>query len=186
MSRISFLRSNPKKTLGALATVLAATALIGGTGASFSAHSANPANVFTAGVLQHSNSKAGSAVLSITKMKPGDTQSGTVTLTNTGDIVGTFGLTKSALVDTAGQNGGVLSGRLDVEITDTGSNTVVYTGKVGAMGALALGTYAAGEAHTYRFAVSFPDAGTAASDTTGDNAFKGSTLSVQYDFAEVQ
>jgi len=186
MSRIARLARNPRRTIAALATALVASAVAVGSGAVFTAHSANPANLFTSGALAHTNSKDGSAILSLDKMKPADTVSGTVTLRNTGDIPGTFTLSKSALRDTPGPNGGELSSKLDVAIVDKGDSRAIYSGKLGAMGDRALGAYAPGEAHTYQFTVTFPDAGTPASDTTGDNAYKASGVSVSYDFAEVQ
>jgi hypothetical protein len=48
------------------------------------------------------------------------------------------------------------------------------------MGAQSLGSFAAGEARTYKFTVEFPDGGVPASATTGDNAYKGSSMSVGY------
>jgi spore coat-associated protein N len=186
MSRIARLANNPRRTIAALATALVAAAVAVGSGAVFTAHSANPSNVFASGALAHSNSKNGSAILSLEKMKPGDNVDGAVTLTNTGDIPGSFTLSKSALVDRAGPNGGELSGKLDLRIVDKADGKVVYAGKLGAMGSLALGTYAPNEAHAYQFAVTFPDGGTPATDTTGDNAYKASSVSLSYDFAEVQ
>lgn len=186
MSRIARLANNPRRTIAALATALVAAAVAVGSGAVFTAHSANPSNIFTSGALAHSNSKNGSAILTLDKMKPTDSVDGTVVLTNTGNIPGTFTLSKSALVDRAGPNGGLLSDKLDVRVVDKGDSRVVYSGKLGAMGSLALGAYAPNEAHTYDFTVTFPDGGTPASDTTGDNAYKSSSVSLSYDFAEVQ
>jgi spore coat-associated protein N len=186
MSRIARLANNPRRTILALATALVAAAVAVGSGAVFTAHSSNPSNIFTSGALAHSNSKNGSAILTVDKMKPTDSVNGTVTLTNTGDIPGTFTLTKSALKDTAGPNGGLLSDKLDVRIVDKGDSRAIYSGKLGAMGSLALGTYTPNEAHSYEFAVTFPDGGTPATDTTGDNAYKASSVTLSYDFAEVQ
>lgn len=186
MPRIARLAQHPRRTLLALATALVAVAVAVGSGAVFTAHSSNPSNLFTSGVLQHTNSKDGSAILSIARMRPTDSVEGTVTLTNTGDVAGAFTLSKSALKDTAGANGGVLSDKLDVAITDKGDGKTVYAGKLGAMGDRSLGTYAPNEAHTYQFVVTFPDGGTPASDTTGDNAYKGSSTSLTYNFSEVQ
>ena len=80
--------------------VLAATALVASS-ASFTATSANPGNVFTAGALTISNkdtaglSREGTTVLNLTAaaMKPSDTVSGTAVIKNTGSIAGTFKLT---------------------------------------------------------------------------------------------
>lgn len=155
-------------------------------GANFSSTTANPSNTFSGGVLTHSNSKDGSAILTATKMKPGQSVNGNVIITNTGDIPGTFSLNKSALSDTPGANGGALSGKLDLLIEDiTGAPTTVYSGKLDVMGNQALGSFAVSEARTYKFTVTFPDGGAPGSDTTGDNAYQGSSMSVQYDWTSV-
>jgi hypothetical protein len=116
-------------------------------------------------------------------MVPGSSTSGTVTITNSGDVAGTFTLSKTSLTDTPGANGGQLSGVLDLKVEDVtkaGSPVTVYSGKVGAMGAQSLGSFAANEARTYQFTVTFPNGGSASSPTTGDNAYKGSSMSVGY------
>ena len=53
------------------------------------------------------------------------------------------------------------------------------------MGTIGLGTYASGEAHRYKFTVSFPDGGTPAGPTTGDNAYKGDDVTVEYNWESV-
>ncbi|HEY8810256.1 MAG TPA: hypothetical protein VIM28_09565 [Solirubrobacterales bacterium] len=115
-------------------------------------------------------------------MLPGTSTNGTVTITNSGDVAGTFTLSKTSLTDTPGANGGQLSGVLDLKVEDVtkASPVAVYSGKVGAMGAQSLGSFAAGEVRTYKFTITFPDGGTPASATTGDNAYKGSSMSVGY------
>ncbi len=116
-------------------------------------------------------------------MVPGTSTNGTVTITNSGDVAGTFTLSKTSLTDTAGANGGKLSGVLDLKVEDVtkeASPIAVYSGKVDAMGAQSLGKFNAGEARTYKFTITFPDGGTPASATTGDNAYKGSSMSVGY------
>jgi hypothetical protein len=187
MSRIAVVFSSPKLLLGALIAVLAAAAVAVGSGANFTSHSANPANTFSAGNLAQTNSQSG-AVLSADKIKPGDSQNGTVTITNSGDIAGSFSLTKSNVVDTAGPNGGTLSSKLDLlvqDVTVAGSPTTLYSGKLGAMGAQSLGSFAAGAARTYKFTVSFADGGTPPSATTGDNAYKSSAVSVDLNWDSV-
>jgi spore coat-associated protein N len=182
MSRISVILSSPRHLLGALLVALLAFGAVVGSGASFTSKSANPSNTFSAGNLAQSNSKEGAAVLTATKMLPGETTNGTVTITNSGDVAGTFTLSRSSLSDTAGPNGGKLSGvlKLDVEDVTGKSPKTVYSGKVDAMGAQSLGSFAVGEARTYKFTITFPDGGTPASATTGDNAYKGSSMSVGY------
>ena len=56
VSRLSALAAHPRRTIGALAVVLAAVGITVGSGANFTAHSANPANTFTAGTLAIGNS----------------------------------------------------------------------------------------------------------------------------------
>lgn len=185
MSRISVILSSPRHLLGALLVALLAFGAVVGSGASFTSKSANPSNTFSAGNLAQSNSKEGAAVLTATKMVPGALPtSGTVVITNSGDVAGTFTLSRTSLTDTPGANGGQLSGVLDLkveDVTNEKSPVTVYSGKVGdKMGAQSLGKFAAGEARTYKFSVTFPDGGTPSSATTGDNAYKGSSLSAGY------
>jgi hypothetical protein len=182
MSRLIYVVKRPKRTLAALASLSLAAVVAIGSGASFTSASANPSNTFSAGNLAQTNSKAG-AILTATKMVPGGSANGTVTITNSGDVAGTFTLSKSSLSDTPGPNGGTMSTMLDLTVEDvTGPPVTVWTGKVGAMPSQSLGSFAVGEARTYKFTVSFPDGGTPPSDTTGDNAYKGSSMSVQYDW----
>jgi spore coat-associated protein N len=182
MSRISVILSSPRHLLGALLVALLAFGAVVGSGASFTSKSANPSNTFSTGNLAQSNSKEGAAVLTATKMLPGETTSGTVTITNSGDVAGTFTLSRSSLSDTAGPNGGKLSGQLDLKVEDVtkGAPKTVYSGKVDAMGAQSLGSFAASEARTYQFTITFPNGGTPSSPTTGDNLYKGSSMSVGY------
>lgn len=188
MSRISVILSSPRHLLGALLVALLAVGAVVGSGASFTSKSANPSNTFSAGNLAQSNSKEGAAVLTAGNMVPGASTDGTVTITNSGNAVGTFNLSKANLTDVPGANGGQLSAALDLsiqDVTDASSPVSVYSGKVGAMGAQSLGKFAAGEARTYKFAVTFPDGGTPASSTTGDNAYKGSAMSVGFQWDAV-
>ncbi len=185
MSRISVILSSPRHLLGALLVALLAVGVVVGSGASFTSKSANPANTFSAGNLAQSNSKEGAAVLTASNMVPGTSTNGTVVITNSGNVPGTFSLSKTSLTDTPGANGGQLSGLLELsiqDVTNASSPVTVYSGKVGAMGTQSLGKFAAGEARTYKFTTTFPEGGTPASLTTGDNAYKGSSMSVGYEW----
>ena len=57
MSRRKALRANPRRLLAALATILVAVGVTVASGASFTATTANPSNIFTAGTLTMSNDK---------------------------------------------------------------------------------------------------------------------------------
>jgi hypothetical protein len=180
LSRLAYLKQDPKRSLTALATLLAAVGIMVGSGANFTSSTANPANTFSAGILSSSNSKSGSAILTATNMVPGGSQSGTVVISNTGNVPGTFSLAESNLVDSPrGSGNEALSGKLDLLVEDVtgGGSSQVYSGKLGAMGTRSLGSYTAGMAKTYKFTVSFPD-GTAAQD----NPYQGTGTSVKFDW----
>ena len=116
MSRMHALWSaSPRKVLGGLFAVLAATGIAVGSGANFNSTSANPSNVFSAGTISQSNSGDGSAVLTVSGMKPGDSANGTVDIANTGDLDGTFTLSQSNLTDADG-----LADGLNLKIEDLG------------------------------------------------------------------
>jgi spore coat-associated protein N len=179
VSRLSALAAHPRRTVGALAVVLAAVGITVGSGANFTAHAANPANTFTAGTLTIGSS-ASSALFNAPNMKPGDNASGTVDIANTGSVPGTFTLSTSNAVDT-----GALLGQLDLKIEDCGlfsgtsapacgGTNVVYNAKAGGVGTIALGSFASSAKHRYKIDVTLP------SSTT--NAFQGKTASVEFDW----
>lgn len=146
---------------------------------------AQAASTFADGTLSQSNSSAGSAILTASGMRPGDSASGTVTIENTGSLTGSFALGKSNVLDTPGPHGGALSGNLDLvveDVTAPAAPVTAYAGKLGAMQTVALGALEAGASRSYRFTVAFPDSGAPASSSSHDNAYKGSSLSVQYDW----
>jgi spore coat-associated protein N len=190
MSRIAILLQWPKATLAALAMSLAAVGLVVGSGADFTSSTANPSNTFSSGTLSHTNSKNNAAILTASGMKPGGTATGSVTITNTGSLPGTFSLAKSNLTNPVlGTGSERLSDQLDLLIRD--GATTVYSGKLGAMGTIALdgdtgtaGTQTFGatgsptSTHTYDFTVTLPSA-------TG-NAYQGTSMSVQYDWSATQ
>src|SRR5450631_521051 len=100
MSRMSTLwKASPRKVLLAFAGLMVAAAIAVGSGANFNSTSANPSNVFTAGTIAHSNSKANAAILTASNMVPGGSTTGTVDIKNTGTATGTFALTHTNPVD---------------------------------------------------------------------------------------
>jgi spore coat-associated protein N len=130
------------------------------------------------GTLSMSNSRDGAAILTAAGMAPGDSRSGDVTIANTGDLTGTFSLSKSNLGDTPGPFGGALSSALDLvveDVTNPAAPATVYAGKLAAMAPRPLGDWAPGTARTFRFTLSFPD-------TSGDNAYQSSAVSVRFDW----
>jgi hypothetical protein len=172
MSRLAAVwKFNPRRVLLSISALAVASTALVASGANFTAQSANPNNQFTAGDLQHSNSKDGAAVLTASKMIPGGAPAvGTVDIANSGDVAGTFTLAAQNLTDTDdGNDAGAtkLSGKLDLKVEDLGdpaattapAPVTVYTGKLNGLPTKDLGSFAAGEKHRYRFTVTFPDSG---------------------------
>ena len=190
MKRImTMVKSHRLMTLGALGLLIAAGSVAVYSGASFNFKTANPSNIFTAGILSHSNTKTGAAIVTATGMEPGLSQFGTVTIKNTGNVAGTFTVAKSAVVDVAGTNGGLLSSILTIVVSDVtvpATPVIKYTGTLTAMSNVALGTFAANESHDYKITLTLPDGGVPTSNTTGDNAFQGSSMTCQLDWTSVQ
>jgi spore coat-associated protein N len=188
MSRIQSLwKDSPRKVLLAFGALLVAAALAVGSGANFNSTSANPSNIFTAGTISHSNSKANAAILTATNLVPGNTATGTVIIKNTGSAAGTFTLTHTAPVDTPASPG--LSKYLTLTVVDQGdptcvtacpANVTLYTGTINAMPAtIALGVFAPGAQHQYLYTMTFPNGGL----NGADNAYEGASMTVGYNWS---
>jgi hypothetical protein len=185
MDRLHALAARPRRLLGVLILVLVATGVAVGSGANFTAQTANPSNTFTAGALTMSNSLSGAAVLTASNMKPGDSATGTVDIQNTGTVSGVFSLSRSALTDSSATF--PMSAKLDLVVKDCGNfsagtptcdvgDPVEYTGTLGAMSASnPLGTLAANEKHRYQFVITF--------NTSANNSYINgtSTATFQWD-----
>jgi spore coat-associated protein N len=160
-----------RRVLAPLATLLAAGALVMGSGASFTSQSENPANVYATGSLTQDNSKANAAIFDVVNLKPGDTVAGEVTITNSGSLPAVFSLSETA------DNGFVTESNLQMRISEVGGGQV-FAGTFGTAGVQPLGTFAAGEARTYRFSVVL--------DAGAGNAEQGRTATADYVWDAVQ
>jgi len=167
---------NTKRTIAGLATALAAVGVAVGSGATFTSDSATAANTFTSGTLTQSNSKAGAAIVTGSNMKPGDVKTGEVTIKNTGSISGTFKLSETGVSNSFGAD----SLHLVIQDVTGGGSREVFNGDLGEVPAagLDLGSYAADEAHTYRFTVTL--------DQNAPNADQGKSASATYRWDAVQ
>lgn len=186
-SRWDVIMRNKRRLLVVLLLVLVAAGVAIGSTAVFTSSSANPNNTVSAGTLSQSNSKDNAAILTVTKIVPGQSENGTVTIKNTGDVSGQFSLSDSNLTDTPGPNGGKISSVLQLKVVDT-TNAIprnIYNGQYDSMPKQDLGSWGAGEAHDYKFTVTFPDSGKPPSPTTGDNAYIGSSTSITYNWDAV-
>jgi spore coat-associated protein N len=193
MTRMKSLwKASPRKLLLAFGALLVVAAVAVGSGANFNSTSANPSNVFTAGTISSSNSKASAAILTASNIVPGNTATGTVDIKNTGSASGTFSVTDTPPVDTPSPAGGHpaprLSKKLTLTIVDQGDPACttacpafvsVYTGTIFAQPpTIALGAFPAGATHRYVFTMTFPDGGTAGAD----NAYQGASTTVDYNW----
>ena len=177
MERLEILFERPKHVLGVLAIVLASVSVAVGSGATFSAQTANPSNSFASGTLSMVNSKDTAAVLTASNMKPGDTATGTVDIRNSGSLSGVQTLSRTNLTNSDATN--PMSDKIDVVVKDCGNfsagtptcdagDPVKYNGTLTAMNsAVSLGTYAASEQHRYEFTITFNSSATTVYE--GDN-----------------
>jgi hypothetical protein len=191
-SRLKLIADQPRLALGALLTMLLAAGAVVGSGADFTASSANPANTFASGTLSILNSNEGTAVLQAGNLRPaGAPAVGTVDIENSGSLDGAFTLSRTAPVDS--DAGNPLSAKLNVTVVDCGAfsggsapacangdDVTKYSGgTLAQMGTPGheigtLGTYAAGEKHRYQFTVQL--------DGTADDDYQGDSSSVEFDF----
>jgi spore coat-associated protein N len=186
MSRLQVLAANPRLALGALVTLLLAAGAVVGSGADFTATSANPSNTFSSGTLTMGNSNAGTAILTASNLRPGEApQAGTVDIENTGSLSGAFTLVRGAVTNSDTTN--PLDAKLNVTVVDCGTfagatpptcgdgdDAGKYSGTLAAMGTTALGTYNANVKHRYRFTVAL--------DGSAGNVYQGDSATVAFDF----
>lgn len=139
-----------RRLLVPLATLAAAGALVVGSGADFTSASANSQSVVTSGTLTQSNSRDNAAIFNVTNIKPGDTVTGSVTITNTGTLPATFSVTET---DT-----GNFVDRSLLTMTITQAGKSIYSGPFGGASVnsaetIDLGTFQKAEARTYEYTV---------------------------------
>jgi hypothetical protein len=139
-------------------------------GASFAVGSVNPANVFVAGSLLHTNSKNGQVMIVAGGLEPGMISEGTMTLKGTGSVTGAFSLDASSLVNVPSSP--ELSDTLDLTIEDiTGTPDTLYDDSVSGFASAELGDIAPGAVRTYRITLEYP-AG------PNDAALQGATMTL--------
>ena len=166
------------KILLSLAAVsVLAVAAVGGTFANFTATpTAIGSNAFASGTLSMTRSGSG-AIFNASAMKIGDSVTGSVTITNAGTLAGVYSLAGS----TTGS--APLASQLNLKVyKDVDGVSALYDGSLGSISSAALGTFAAGESHTFYFHVTFPSTGTDA----GDNLLQGLAASTTFTWSATQ
>jgi hypothetical protein len=173
---------HPWRALGALAALALAAFVAIGSGASFTAATVNPNNVFSAGILHISANPSG-AILNASDLKPGDSATGQVTITNDGTVDGNnWQLSQAITTETQGtdpdnpQSHGNLSSKLNLKVEDLTANQTVYNGDLASLSQASIPTISKGAAngHNFKFTVTFPGGG------SNDNQYEGGSLTAKY------
>jgi spore coat-associated protein N len=160
--RIKVLGKRRTTVIVTLAVLLLATAVVIGSGASFTSQSTNPGNTFSAAGFRIWNEHEGTAVFNVTKMKPNDTSTQSWWVELEGDADGVVTVSLDNVQAVASPNGGNLSSRLNVTITDTTTSTVIYNGPLASV-TRTIGTWTPVTNHVFQVDVHWTD-GTAAED----------------------
>jgi hypothetical protein len=180
---------SPRRFLIALGALLISAAVAVGSGANFNATSANPGSLITTGSIVVTDSRAGQSILHLSSVAPGATSSGTVDITNGGNVAATLALAEGNLINVPASP--ALSAKLTLLVKDLGDPScvvscpaavTVYTGTLGSMGTISLGTFAAGATHRYSFSVTFPDGGSGGAD----NPYGGASTTVDFRWTATQ
>lgn len=106
---------------------------------------------FVRGELALDSSRQG-AILSAPNLVPGDSASGSITITNSGSLAARLSLRS----ETTGSR--LLASRLRLVVAKASTGARVYAGPLSRFQGYELGRFAAGEAQTYRFEVELPSA----------------------------
>jgi hypothetical protein len=132
-----------------------------------------------AGSFEVTNSDDGEPIFAATNIAPGGSVDGTVTIEDTGSAAATLVLRRGDIVDSPGLGGGLLSDRLELSVVDVtvpGAPRTVYSGPLATMPDQPAGRLEPGEARTFEFTATFPDAG----EPSFQNAVQGASTTVAY------
>ncbi|MDX6665025.1 MAG: hypothetical protein QOG68_1231 [Solirubrobacteraceae bacterium] len=171
-----------RRVLAAFGSILLAAAMAAGSGANFQASSANTGNLIHAGIVAVTSTSDATALLNVAALAPGHSSVSTVDITNSGDLAAAFTLTSANIVDTPASP--AFSAKADLKLEDLGDPAcvsscpavvTVYNGKLGSLTSAALGTWAVGAKHRFRFTVTLADGGLGAED-----AYQGGRTTVNY------
>ena len=164
-----------RKVLVPLATLAVAAAVAVGSGATFTSTSHSKI-VVTSGKVVHSNTSGNDITLNVTQLVPAKSASGTLTITNDGDVPSVLTLERTA----ASSGFTNLTLAID-EVLSTGTNMVVgetpFPNAAGSPQDLD-SDFQVGESHEYRFTVSLP--------TAAGNEDQGKTAKATFEFVTTQ
>jgi hypothetical protein len=187
----------PKRALAAIALGLCAVGVAVGSGADFSASSANPDNTFSAGTLKIDNSREGSALLKVANLQPGGApQSGTVDIRNSGSLPGDFTLAAD-LVDSnhdGTDHSAPYTAKVWISVRDCGAfgpndtdvpacgdpgETIVFRSSLlDMLEQIPVGRFGPGERHRFQFSTWL--------DATANNSYQGNVGSARFRWRAAQ
>ncbi len=170
-------------TVAVLAALLAGAATLRAVG--WQAAAAPRVQAAASGSMALASSAQEGAIFTLANLGPGDTGAGEVTISNTGTLPGALALAAADLTDARGRYGGRLSERLRLRLLDVSPGRVaeLYSGELGSMPQLQLGSLAVGDSRTFRFLVTMLDGGPPASPFVDDNVFQRATTAIAYEWA---
>jgi hypothetical protein len=131
------------------------------------------------GSFEVTNSDDGQPIFAASNIAPGGSADGTVTIEDTGSAAATLVLRRGSLLDAPGLGGGILSERLELRVVDVtvpGKPHTVYAGPLATMPDRPAGELQPGEARTFEFTATLPDAG----EASFQNAVQGASTTVAY------
>jgi hypothetical protein len=140
---------------------------------------ARAAAIAASGSFEISSSREGQSIFAASGIAPGEATTGTVAIEDTGSEPVALTLRRGELVDEPGVGGGLLSSRLRLTVVDVTRPTAprsVYTGPLDSMPERPAGTLAGGDARTYEFTATLPEAG----EPSFQNAVQGASTAVAY------
>ena len=179
-----FTTTASRKVLVPLATLLAAGAVAIGSGATWTSTTDTGVAV-TSGNLLHTNSQDG-AVLTLDKIVPGDSMSGTVVVTNTGDVDSKLQL-DAAVADNNFNGLLQLTITADDDTTDTVDPVAVYPTAAFPSSAVSIQApfaFAVGDQITYKFTVTLVNDTTLS--TVDQNANQGKAAHATFTWIQIQ
>jgi hypothetical protein len=156
--RLRWLLRHVRVWLLALVLLLVAVAVaVSYTYGLFTSSSANPSNLLTAGSMTQASTADDKAILVGQDLVPGQSTSGSASITNVGDASGDFTLSGEDLTDVPGPNGGKLSTVLTLRVVESPGGKVVYSGDLArGFDSVSLGTWKPDEKRTYDITVTLP------------------------------
>lgn len=166
--RLAWATKNSRVLIIAVIIIVVAALVVTFSFSLFTSSSANPGNMTASGIMKQDNSQDGLAILTVEKLLPGESGTGSVTISNVGDADGDFTLSASNLVDDPATP--AFSGVLTLVIAD--GDTEIYRGLLSGIGSVDLGTWAAGDSHDYTFTVTF--------DATAGNEYQDAMSTVDF------